>query len=138
MKDVHIAFTGQRKRITLVASSSKFLSHPRNWLERALWNLLVRLGAVRPVMEEHIAYTEIILRTDDILREIAQQRSYVFEETDDKPLRIIMGRDKFTQLANLPYDTQMHYGVILHKDPLTMMGMEITIVPWMTGLVVLP
>jgi hypothetical protein len=138
MDDIHIAFVGQRKRVEFVPSPSKFHSHPRNWLQRAFWKLLVRLGAVSRVMEPNIKYTQLTLRGDDVLKEIAVQRRFVFDETGDKPLRILMGRDKFTQLTGAPYDEQMNYAVVLMKEPRKVMDMEITTVPWMTGMVVLP
>jgi hypothetical protein len=103
-----------------------------------LWRLLVRLGAVSRVMEPNIKYTQLTLRGDDVLKEIAVQRRFVFDETGDKPLRILMGRDKFTQLTGAPYDEQMNYAVVLMKEPRKVMDMEITTVPWMTGMVVLP
>lgn len=136
---IRVSFAGVREFPVTSLIADKFYVRPVGWLQRLLWRLLVRLGATQQVVEQvDTVCTNYVIDTNDVIREIAEQCSYLNNEERKNPLRVIMGRDKFTRLVGANYRAQMEYGVILSEEPKKIMGLEITIVPWMTGIIVLP
>lgn len=115
------------------------------WLQKLLFDVLDWLGC----RVDEIAYKQVVIETDDFMVKLREHYEEVSRQIPlyGEEARLIIGADDFNELMNTPgvdrligfkanYDVghrgrngETHYSV---------MGLNVTIVPWMKGMVILP
>lgn len=141
------------RRVTLVTTSrvtgvipydppAYRLAPPDGWRGRVaawLWRGLQRLGAIGEAMQ----HMEKLHRADfvpkDVIDAIMRQYREYHRDYNRTPTMIVMGEEDFMQLAGLLSTVGLGYHAFnVGSARREFNGMEIRVIPWMRGVVVVP
>jgi hypothetical protein len=121
------------------------------WLQRILFWLMVKLGCRHPYTKESISYREVCVTRDHskrlvdmILAEMYEGHPALRNGWRAGMLEIAVGEDVWLQVLretapNMPYTAQWPaLPVRAPGEAPTMLGLRVTVIPWMSGWVLLP
>lgn len=110
------------------------------WLQRACFRVLDWIGAHH---QETIETISIEVAPQDIIRHLMAQIDTVRLFHEGGPTRVMMGPRNFNGLRNRP--DSWHYielprinGEMGYGNEVRVFGLDVTIVPWLDGVLVLP
>lgn len=113
---------------------------PHVWLQRACCWVLRKLGATHTYMTEDYTYYQVDVT--DLVDSFKQQYSDVIYTTGKTPSKVVMGVDDFHRLT---YALQMNHMLSFNlRAPINtyhradMMSIPVMVLPWMSGILVLP
>lgn len=107
-----------------------------HWLQRACLWILDRLSAYA---FEEVFKTEMIrFKPQDVLHSITKQRCELLSLYRQEGARVLIGPDDFTELQADPRVRSMLSFEASYSNGVQVMGMQITVVPWMSGVLVVP
>ena len=127
--------------VAFLSSSLARVYKPNGFWDKARWLLVKWLGGDNP--NEDARVTRIRFSVDDFIRRMHEQRRYVFQHHNVTPTRVIMGAEDFEDVMSMQsslnnvFSFHASYPGGLDGRP-TVFGMEVTVIPWMRGCVVLP
>ncbi|CAL62421.1 Hypothetical protein HEAR2289 [Herminiimonas arsenicoxydans] len=128
-------FTVERKNVFEFRKDRKY-----HWLQKACFYVLDKIGAYHNEMQSEIK--RILIDSDDFAQKLYMQRKYIFKELDQPGRVLLIGAQDFQQLMGSPEIHQMlSFNMKVHqgRDGATqIMGMEVKIIPWMRGMLVMP
>lgn len=112
---------------------------PARWLQRLLLWGLAKLGC--HVESNSVTYVEF--RPNDVVEALSKQRNIAYELGRGDPMDVIMGcEDLFEILRVMPPMQAFHFDATRkvrdHHGGTYVMGMRVTVVPYMRGVVVYP
>lgn len=120
------------------------------WLLRKAWAFLGWRGALRQAMTDQISYTRHVIDTDDVVKRLFEQRSELLR-MHRTPREVLIGRDDFEELLNTKgIERYIEFNAqILTRDAddvrrgwmdrgEKVLGLKIRVIPWMSGMVVMP
>ena len=108
-----------------------------HWLQRRLIWALQKLGCY--AVGETESYTTHQIDTVDIVANLCKQRSGLLELYDMEGERVLIGNDAYMELTGNVALRQMTSLLGEYRSAQrTVMGMRITVIPWMNGILVLP
>lgn len=135
----HVEFIETKTTHHLRVHEDRFqLTPKRGWLrlQRLCFWVLAKLECHS--VDEVIEYTRHRIDTDDLVRKIHMQRIGLLEHYNREGRRLLIGAEDFSKLMGSPeirnlmsFDAKYHSGREI-------MGMKVTVVPWMKGMLVLP
>lgn len=128
-------------RLSFVSSSTRFEYKPaKGWrlLQRLCFWLLAKIGAFacETIQTESITLDDKRLSMQLIEKHIREVNRLMHE-----PTRLVMGAEDWSELMGDPVLTgalRFSAPVDLREGPTRIFGIDVTILPWMRGLVVLP
>jgi hypothetical protein len=138
-------YTVERKEIRTVGvdpSSYVFRKDKKHhWLQRLCFRVLDKLEAYKKV--EHITFSTHRIDTDYFVDRVMRQQRDIFNYYHpDRPVELIIGAEDYNKLAGTPEFNQLvEFEVPLHfngRGRHRLMGLRVTIVPWMQGILVIP
>ncbi len=107
-----------------------------HWLQRLLFKILATLECHS--MGEKVAYDCHEFNTDDLIDNLLKQKCGILEMYDMHGSKLLMGPKEFTELTNLPLIRQTcEFTCDYHKGR-QIYGLNIRIIPWMVGILVVP
>jgi len=125
--------------ITVKINPTKFCYSPDvgwKWLQKICFFALQKLKAFSFV--EEISYTRHTIRTDSFMENLIKQKRGLVDLYHYHGSRLLIGPDQFYALTGEPdirtminFDAEYRFGLTIHK-------MQVTIIPWMDGILVLP
>lgn len=110
------------------------------WLVRKAWKLLERFGALSEAKQFNEKYEVASFVPKDVIDAVMRQYHEFSRDIDsDRQPTIVMGPEDFYELAGImARDTMGFTSFNVRSDRREFRGMEIKIVPWMRGVVVVP
>lgn len=114
---------------------------PAVWLQKVLFWMLRKLRCY--AMDESLTMRRYTLETRKFMEQLYQQHSHLMDYYHLRGERLLIGAKDFADLMNdkelIPYMVSFE-GSYNYQDRghQSIMGMKITIVPWMNGIIVLP
>lgn len=144
MKDDHVIefVTSQEIRRTMIDRESFTLRYDRRhvWLQKACFYVLRKLGAFRPV--ERVETVRVAFNGRTLMETIYKQRADVARLLGWEPKKLLMGSEDFAQLMKVtPVHERFDFEVEYHirtGETTKIMGLEVQIIPWMRGILVVP
>lgn len=113
---------------------------PHLWLQKVCCWVLGKLGAYRRDTQTKIEYRTI--DADNFMTRIAKQHASVFELLNRKPKKLLIGAQDYAELmcetnSRYPFTFNASYA-IGERGVARIMGLEVQVIPWMRGVLVLP
>ena len=139
MKKQILEFVETKQTSTPVINPNSFQYCPTHgwaWLQRLCisflrWRQCNTFG-------EKITITRHIIDSDNIIEQICKQKPALMQQYHQKAERLLIGADDFSELMKQPMLNQVFSFDAEYRYDGNIFGMKITVVPWMTGMVVLP
>ena len=130
MKQERIPFKVDDKKSYHFRRDKKF-----HFLQRICLKILEEIGAHRTIMDETISYVQI--NPNDTLEAIFRQKIEMCRQDMPERAQIFIGADDWNELFS---HAQVHHHITMNvksQGP-QIHGMNVTIVPWMKGVLVAP
>jgi len=134
-----VEFIETRQKLNRVLLPDRFQYRPEKgwaWLQRVCFWFLRRRNC--NVVEEQVTYTRHTVDTANALHAIAKQRAGLLQHYNHEGERVLIGAEDFAQLMSSPEISNMVSFTASYRDGPQVMGMRITVLPWMRGILVLP
>lgn len=113
---------------------------PHVWLQKICCWVLKRLGATHTYMTEDFVYYKVDVT--DLFDSFKQQYGDVINETGKNPSKVLIGVEDFHRLTNAP---QMNHMLTFNLTErinryhhVDMMNIPVIVLPWMSGILILP
>lgn len=120
------------------------------WALRKSWAFLQWRGALRQAMVNHYEYQRVTIDPDDVMKRLFEQRRSLFE-MNYTPREILIGAQDFEELMDTPeiqklitFNAQLLTRSASdvergwHDREETVVGLKIRVIPWMSGMLVMP
>ena len=120
------------------------------WLLRKAWAFLTWRGALRQAMMDLVEYQRVVIDPDDVVRSLFEQRGELMRICKT-PREVLIGAQDFSKLMNTPgIERYIEFNAqILTRDAddvrrgwmdrgERVLGLKIRVIPWMSGMVVMP
>lgn len=110
------------------------------WMARKAWQLLERLGALSEATQFNETFETASFVPKDVIDSVMRQyHEFRRDSYSDAMPTIVMGPEDFYEMAwIMARDTMGYTSFNVMSDRREFRGMEIKIVPWMRGVVVVP
>ena len=138
-----VTFVEQYATFKTVTDNNAFAireDRPHLWLQKACCWVMGKLGAYRVDSQTKIEYRTI--DADSVITRIAEQHESVFALMNRRPKKLLIGAQDY---AELMHETNAHYPftfnasyAIGERGVVRIMGLEVQVIPWMRGVLVLP
>lgn len=112
----------------------------RAWLVAKAWKLLERFGALSEAQQFTEKYETASFVPKDVIDAVMRQYHELRrDDLSDRQPTIVMGPEDFYELAGIvARDTMGYTSFNITSDRREFRGMEIKVLPWMRGVVVVP
>lgn len=141
-----VAFIEPYSTFKTVTDSNAFAvreDRPYLWLQKACCWVLGKLGAYRRDTQTKIEYRTI--DADNFMVRITKQHESVFELLNRRHLRpkkILIGAQDYAELmrettVHYPFAFNASYEIVV-RGVARIMGLEVQVIPWMRGVLVVP
>lgn len=138
----HIEFVDWRttSSLELIRDGYKFRPKGRwQWLQRLAWGFLERAKVLEPAYEQKVTIERYSIDGKDFIAKLYKQRGSLFRFFNKEGQTLLIGAEdwaEITQSKSVPRDmfgfrSELHNGY-------GFMGLHVTVVPWMRGMVVMP
>lgn len=120
------------------------------WLLRKAWAFLAWRGALRQAMMDLVEYQRIVIDPDEVVRSLFEQRSELMRMCKT-PREVLIGSEDFRKLMGTPgieryvefnaqiltrCERDVERGWMDRDEKV--LGLKIRVIPWMSGMVVMP
>ena len=139
---MHVAYQGT-KTDRFMIPDDKFVinsKHNMNWIQRLAYKYLTKVGVIVPGMTEQIKISHFTIDKSKVLENLRAQLGDIYQITNSRNNRVLMGYDDFRRMVDLPELNRSHlfrFDINDDRDD-RIMGMKIEVIPWMTGVLVIP
>lgn len=138
-----ISFVETRRHINRVRREDVFCLKPASgwvWAQRICIWVLRKLNC--QWYEEVESYTRHVIDTDDFIKNLSLQHKGILDHCHREAGRLLMGAEDFQDLMSSPLVSQQmqfmaSYAYAEHGRR-EIFGLEVTIIPWMKGILVMP
>lgn len=121
--------------------TDKYVVKPVTFLQKLAFKFLVKSKVVTPVYSYRTDFKEISIDQHDMWYNIAMQKEQIIRDIGRDATTLIIGSRDFNELANTSYNGReiLRYTNTFYKPgmPDKIYGLEVKIVPWIEGYVVL-
>lgn len=104
------------------------------WLQKLLWKILYRFGALNSYWEKTTSYERIDVNCDDLLKQLRQSIQEV-QYSGRKPKTIYIGASDFEDLV-CTTDVYQYMHFNMEDNDRKIYGIHVEILPWMQGILV--
>ena len=87
---------------------------------------------------ETVAYTKHIIDTQKFIEKLFRQHSHLVEYFNRKPKRLLIGADDFSEMMGSDEIRQMMTFQAEYNYGREIMGLQVEVIPWMRGILVMP
>lgn len=119
----------------------KYIVKPVTFWQKLAFKFLVRAKVITPSYSSRTDFKEITIDQHDMWYNIARQKEQIFRDIGRDATTLILGSKDFNELTNSPYVGReiLSYTNTFYKPgmPNKIAGLEVKIVPWIRGYVVL-
>lgn len=133
-------FTRRDRRVPFVRKDAFALREDRGfvWLQKLAIFVLAKLGC--QLVEDRVEVQRVVLDGRTFVERILKQRAELERHFNKRAVSLLIGAEDYADLMGSPEITQM---LTFRADDAYMyrgefMGLTVTIVPWMRGLLVMP
>jgi len=139
---VEFVSTNYEQRYSPVTNAFEFRKDKKyHWLQKLCCKIMKKIGA--HYMMPYTTIKRTTIDTQDLLNQINLQHKEVFKSFNMRPTRLVIGVEDFQDLMGvtdveryMTFDTQ--YSGSDSQGNRKIFGLNVAIVPWMKGMVVLP
>lgn len=130
------------RQVTNAFTFREDLKH--HWLQRACLWILMRIGAHQKVKDITCSYKRAQIESDRLVDYLIKQVHGIHAMMDTRRhLCVLMGPDEFHEVCGEVYEygDPLRFGLdaaVYRNGRREIMGMKISIVPWMKGVLVVP
>lgn len=123
-------------------SQTSFSFNPEKgyvWLQKVLFRILKKLGCESKYTELDVVKTEsIYFDSEDLIRNILEQDRIINKHFNLRHYcRIVMGPDEFYKVARQQHAPMQPFSINARTEN-KLFGMHIQVIPWMSGILLLP
>lgn len=138
---MHVAYQGTKTERCLIPDD-KFVIDPKhnmNWMQRLAYKYLTKVGLIIPNKVEQLKVTHFTIDKNKFLENLRAQLGDIYQITNSRNNRVLMGYDDFRRMVDLPELNRSHlFRFDINGNDDRIMGMKIEVIPWMTGVLVIP
>lgn len=106
---------------------------PLVWLQKLCCWVMYKLGAY--AQDRSIAYTWKDVDISDLVKGIYTQLGMLYRDHNIRGKRVLIGSEDFAQLCNAP---EARYHLTVYATDIKFGGLNVTVIPWMRGILVMP
>lgn len=126
----------ENRTVQLVQEAYKYNKNLKfKWLQKLCCYILKKIGAF--YFEEKIEFEQIIFDNNDIIENIFTQEENIINTFNENPRVILIGSKDFSKLMDIPEIRHCLSIDFKHFNGLYS-GLNIKVIPWMKGMLVLP
>ena len=145
MKDdrVNMVFYTPKNTMSVIPDRWQFKPSGKwAWLQKKAWKFLFKTKALENSYEETTEYRKVNFRKSDFGARLVQKYKHQLDQIGARPRRVYMGPNEFdslladknrdyvqTQPSSFSFDIPLGYDY-------TVLGLKITVIPWMTGVLI--
>ncbi len=140
MKQV-VQFVSHTESISRVMSPNRYTYSPTRGrvlkkLQQWAWRFLFKTRAVAYAFDETTTVESHVVDSGLFLDRLFQQRAELFDYWGREPKSLIIGREDYRELMGSAPRGSFIFAADLGRH--TFVGLTVTVVPWMKGMVILP
>lgn len=112
-----------------------------HWIQKFCFWILRKIGAYR--RENIHSFKKFTINPDSFMERLFKQNSYLQKEFNMKPSKLFIGAEDYTAVMGgdemrqmLQFNTSYHFRD--GRCGIEIMGLKVTVVPWMRGIIVMP
>lgn len=109
---------------------------PYHWLQRLCCWIMGKLKAYDS--GEKIAYTRQTIDTQTFMERLFRQQDHLLGYFNRKPTRLLIGAEDFAEMMGGEEIRQMMNFRAEYNHGREIMGLQVEVVPWMRGILVMP
>lgn len=141
MNPYTVEFVAQESISTMVPILDAFKFKPKGraqWLQRIAWRFLNWRCAMDPAYEQTITVKRHLIDADKFMDRLFKQRRALLNGYHKEGQRLVIGSEDYFELMGEPaIHHHFHFNAEISMDR-KLMGMNVEVVPWMRGAVVMP
>jgi hypothetical protein len=109
------------------------------WLQRMAWRFLGWRQALEQAYEPKVTTTRHTIDADNFIERLMKQRESLFDAFHKEGQRLIIGSEDYAELMRSP-EMSAHYFTFTADVGLgrRIIGLDVEVVPWIRGAVVMP
>jgi hypothetical protein len=108
------------------------------WLQRAAWKTLHRLGSLQNATGWRETVTKHVIDPDNFMEKLYKQRSAIFDMLGKEGQTLLIGAEDFSEMMSSPEIGHQFEFRSEYTSDRKLMGLNVKIIPWMRGLLVMP
>lgn len=140
MWDNYVEFAATKRVEAWVPEPDKYQFKPVGWLgffQRWCFSWLEWCGALKSTSRHTVEYIHYRIDTDDLVKQLLAQYDDMLQY-HHPPKRVLIGSQDFSELMKVPemqqycnFEAKCNYGR-------SIIGLQIEVIPWMRGVIVMP
>jgi hypothetical protein len=137
----HIEFVAQRSITTMQVMPDAFEFKPTGraqWLQQQAWRFLGWCGALKVAYEPVVTVNRHAIDADTFLNRLLKQRHALFDGFGEEAKTILIGSEDYFELMSEPFINQSFCFAAELALNRRVIGLEVKVIPWMRGAVVMP
>jgi 3-methyladenine DNA glycosylase/8-oxoguanine DNA glycosylase len=141
MQPYTVEFVAHESITTMVPMFDAFKFKPKGraqWLQRLAWRFLNWRGAMDQAYEPKVTVKRHLIDADKFMDRILKQRRSLFDGFRKEGQRLVIGSEDYFELMSEPVIYQHFNFTAAIGMSGRLMGLDVEVVPWMRGAVVMP
>lgn len=113
-----------------------------HWVQRAAWRLLHKMGALKNAIGQREVVTRHVINPDSFMQKLYEQSAAIFDMLDREGQTLLIGAEDFQQMMAGPemrnefsFQGEFYRG---DRNGRQIMGLNVKVIPWMRGMLVMP
>ncbi len=110
------------------------------WVQKTCFWILKKIGAYN--QEQTFSYKKFTIDPQSFMERLFRQKSYITEEFNVKPSKLFIGDEDFSEMMSskeirqsLSFNATYNFNI---GNETKVMGLKVSIIPWMRGIIVMP
>lgn len=109
---------------------------PPKWHDSPRWWLVKKLGGVNP--HETAKVVRIPIDGKTFMDKLYKQRRVLFKQFNRHPKELLVGAEEYEEMMDCPAIRQSFSFAAEYAFGQTIMGLNVRVIPWMRGILVMP
>lgn len=146
MQKQEIQFIGQDVVTRHVPIPDAFIFEPTGriaWVQKLAYKFLKKTGALHQAYKPEATITRHVIDSDKFVEKILRQKYELFNGFHRDGGRVLIGSDDYAELMNSPevvgsyfdFSANLHIGRHGRRE---ILGLQVEVIPWMRGILVMP
>lgn len=107
-----------------------------HWIQKACFWILDKIDCKHVIKKDSVKYETVNI--GNIFHQLQENIAEIHKNYNVKPGKLFIGREEYYELIKMACPSMM-FSVVNQTNPdRNLFGLEVTVVPWMKGMVVLP
>jgi hypothetical protein len=140
MQHYHVDYIETERRVTSYVNKELFefrKDKKHHWLQKLCFWVLSKIGSHS--IGEKVSYTQHRIDTPNFMEKLYRQKHGLLDLYNAEGERLLIGNDEYMELTGNPeIRHMMHFTGEYRGRHGELLGMKITVIPWMSGILVVP